>query len=153
MKRIIAIILAALMVFAAAASAMGEENKIWKKGDQGEKVTWIQTRLKELEYLEKEPDGIFDEETEMALMAFQWDQGLLKSGMADSITMKVLETATETKTEAHSCYDLDYWEEAVCYEAEYAPSATASMAMPSATSNKADSWKWNTEAPCCGGRS
>ncbi|QUA54222.1 YfbK domain-containing protein [Aristaeella lactis] len=145
MKRIIAIILAALMVFAAAASAMGEENKIWKKGDQGEKVTWIQTRLKELEYLEKEPDGIFDEETEMALMAFQWDQGLLKSGMADSITMKVLETATETKTEAHSCYDLDYWEEAVCYEAEYAPSATASMAMPSATSNKADSWKWNTE--------
>ena len=32
---------------------MGEENKIWKKGDQGEKVTWIQTRLKELEYLER----------------------------------------------------------------------------------------------------
>ena len=111
MKRIIAIILAALMVFAAAASAMGEENKIWKKGDQGEEVTWIQTRLKELEYLEKDPDGIFDEETEQALQAFQQDQGLLKSGMADSITMKVLETTTEKKSEVRKYYG-DMWEEA-----------------------------------------
>ncbi len=146
MKRIIAIILAALMVFAAAASAMGEENRIWKKGDQGEKVTWIQTRLKELEYLEKEPDGIFDEETEKALMEFQRDQGLLTSGMADSITMKVLETANETKIEAQK-YNGMMWTEAECYEEaiDFAPSATASMPMQSAGTSKADSWKWNTE--------
>ncbi len=146
MKRIIAIILAALLVFAAAASAMGEENRIWKKGDQGEKVTWIQTRLKELEYMEKEPDGIFDEETEKALMEFQRDQGLLTSGMADSITMKVLETANETKTEAQK-YNGMMWTEAECYEEaiDFAPSATASMPMQSAGTSKAGSWKWNTE--------
>ena len=55
MKRITAIILAVLMMLAITTGAMGEENKIWFKGDTGEKVTWIQTRLKELEYLDKEP--------------------------------------------------------------------------------------------------
>ena len=144
MKRILAIILAALMVFAAAASAMGEENKIWKKGDQGEKVTWIQTRLKELEYLEKEPDGIFDEETEEALRTFQQDQGLLKSGMADSITMKVLETTTEKKSEVRQYYN-DMWEEAeACVDLCYAPSGT-SMPMQTSSSYKGNAFEWNTE--------
>ena len=144
MKRIIAIILAALMVFAAAASAMGEENKIWKKGDQGEEVTWIQTRLKELEYLEKDPDGIFDEETEQALQAFQQDQGLLKSGMADSITMKVLETTTEKKSEVRKYYG-DMWEEAeACIDMSYAPSGT-SMPMTMSSSYKGNTFEWNTE--------
>ena len=144
MKRIIAIILAALMVFAAAASAMGEENKIWKKGDQGEEVTWIQTRLKELEYLEKDPDGIFDEETEQALQAFQQDQGLLKSGMADSITMKVLETTTEKKSEVRKYYG-DMWEEAeACIDMSYAPSGTA-MPMTMSSSYKGNAFEWNTE--------
>ena len=144
MKRIIAIILAALMVFAAAASAMGEENKIWKKGDQGEEVTWIQTRLKELEYLEKDPDGIFDEETEQALQAFQQDQGLLKSGMADSITMKVLETTTEKKSEVRKYYG-DMWEEAeACIDMSYAPSGT-SMPMTMSSSYKGNAFEWNTE--------
>ena len=71
MKRITAIILAAVMVMAIAAGAMGEENRIWQKGDTGEKVSWIQMRLKELEYLTRDPDGLFDEETEKALMEFQ----------------------------------------------------------------------------------
>ena len=55
MKRIIALILAVLMVLSLTAAALGEENKIWQKGDTGEKVTWIQTRLKELEYLDRQP--------------------------------------------------------------------------------------------------
>ena len=76
MKRLTAIILAVLMVLTVAAGAMGEENRVWKMGDSGEKVTWIQTRLKELEYLDRDPDGVFDEETEKALREFQWDQGL-----------------------------------------------------------------------------
>ena len=76
MKRFTAMILALLLVLTAAAGAMGEENKIWMKGDQGETVSWIQTRLKELEYLEKEPDGIFDEETEKALLEFQRDRAI-----------------------------------------------------------------------------
>ena len=80
MKKIMAIILAVLMVLSIAASAMGEENRIWQLGDSGEKVTWIQQRLKDLEYLDREPTGTFDEETEEALRAFQWDNGLLKTG-------------------------------------------------------------------------
>ena len=47
MKRFTAMILAVLMILTVAASAMGEENKIWQKGDTGEKVTGIQRRLKD----------------------------------------------------------------------------------------------------------
>ena len=96
MKRFTAMILAVLMILTVAASAMGEENKIWQKGDTGEKVTWIQQRLKDLEYLNREPTGVFDEETEEALRDFQRDNGLLRTGMADEVTMRALETATET---------------------------------------------------------
>ena len=115
MKKITAIILAVLMVLSIAASAMGEENRIWQLGDSGEKVTWIQQRLKDLEYLDREPTGTFDEETEEALRAFQWDNGLLKTGMADSVTMKALETATETRSERESRWSVEY--EDACYEA------------------------------------
>ena len=54
MKRFTAIILAVLMALTAAAAAFGEENRIWQKGDTGEKVAWIQQRLKDLEYLDRE---------------------------------------------------------------------------------------------------
>ena len=94
MKRFTAMILAVLMILTVAASAMGEENKIWQKGDTGEKVTWIQQRLKDLEYLNREPTGVFDEETEEALRDFQRDNGLLRTGMADEVTIRALETAT-----------------------------------------------------------
>ena len=84
MKRFTAMILAVLMILTVAASAMGEENKIWQKGDTGEKVTWIQRRLKDLEYLNREPTGVFDEETEEALRDFQRDRllgGLSELGL------------------------------------------------------------------------
>ena len=146
MKRITAIILAVLMVLAIAAGAVGEENKIWFKGDAGEKVTWIQTRLKELEYLDKEPTGIFDEETERALQEFQRDQRLLVTGMADSITMQALATATEKKSEARSwMYD------SVMYEAtECEASAPMVMATGMPVSNLSGTAAkgmidWNTE--------
>ena len=111
MKRITSIILAVLMALTIAAGAMGEENRIWQAGDTGEKVAWIQSRLKELEYLEGEPTGIFDEKTAEALAEFQSDYGLLQTGMADSVTMKVLETASEKKTEKRAWYYDD-----ICYE-------------------------------------
>ena len=115
MKRITAMILAVLMILSAAACAMGEENKIWGLGDTGEKVTWIQTRLKELEYLEKDPDGVFDEMTEEALKAFQRNNGLLQSGMADTVTMKLLETA-EKKASEFRMNDCEYVYEEASYD-------------------------------------
>ena len=151
MKRITAIILAMLMVLTAAAGAMAEENKIWQAGDRGEKVTWIQTRLKELEYLDKEPDGIFDEETEAALMEFQRDYGLLRTGMADGITMKQLETATDKKSDMRGWYD----DEDVVYEAmadmssvsfsgKSAVNAAAATGMPLSGAVLPNGY-WNTE--------
>ena len=149
MKKITAIILAVLMVLSIAASAMGEENRIWQLGDSGEKVTWIQQRLKDLEYMDREPTGTFDEETEEALRAFQWDNGLLKTGMADSVTMKMLETATETRSERESRWSVEY--EDACYEAAtesysakaaYAPMSTG---MPAAGSTQNGRIDWNTE--------
>ena len=135
MKRITAVILAALMVLTVAAGAMGEENRIWGLGDTGDKVTWIQSRLKELEYLEGEATGVFDEETEEALTEFQSDYGLLRTGMADSTTMKALETATEKKSEKRAWYyDDDYcYEEATVDASAYAGKFVMNSA-PTATS-------------------
>ena len=151
MKRITAIILAALMVLAIAAGAMGEENKIWFKGDKGEKVTWIQTRLKELEYLDKEPTGVFDEDTERALQEFQRSQGLLVTGMADSVTMQMLETTTTKKSETRNWMYEETEYEATTYEAgaSYSDSfMSLSTSMPisgapsAAAKGRID---WNTE--------
>ena len=151
MKRITAIILAVLMVLAIAAGAVGGENKIWFKGDTGEKVTWIQTRLKELEYLDKEPNGIFDEDTERALQEFQRDQGLLVTGMADGITMQALETTTTKKSENRNrAYDDVLYEATEC-EAS-ASYGNASMVMTTGAPMQALSGTaakgmidWNTE--------
>ena len=121
MKKVTAIILAVLMVLGIAASAMGEENRIWQTGDRGEKVTWIQERLKELEYLDREPTGTFDEATAEALKVFQQDHGLLKTGMADSVTMKMLETVTDKRSDLAGRWA---YEEDCYYEAAAAPTSS-----------------------------
>ena len=149
MKRFTAIILVLLMVLAVAAGAMGEENKIWMKGDRGEKVSWIQKRLKELEYLDKDPDGVFDEETEKALLEFQRDQGLLTSGMADKVTLYTLETASEKKTEVRKQrYDIvEYETTEAMFDVSYSMAMSTSMPAPMANAGKG--WfaeqPWNTE--------
>ena len=145
MKRITAVILTVMMILTAAAGAMGEENRIWQKGDEGEKVLWIQTRLKELEYLTREPDGIFDEETEQALQEFQQDQGLLQTGMADSVTLKALETAVQTRTEARARLYMNYLEEAesAVFDGKYA--LATGMPAPAAGAAWTEELPWNTE--------
>ena len=90
MKRIIAWITALMMIMTGMAGAMGEEERIWRRGDSGETVKQIQEKLIELEYLEGEASGTFDEATEEALRRFQWDQGLLETGMAERVTLEVL---------------------------------------------------------------
>ncbi len=152
MKKLTAIILAVLMTLSIAAGAMAEGEKIWQIGDTGEKVTWIQTRLKELEYLDREPTGVFDEATAEALTAFQRNEGLLKTGMADKITIKALETATMKVSDYQSRWANDYeYEDGLCYEAAEAPAMKSYAATPMATSmpaggTAANGWiDWNTE--------
>ena len=147
MKRLTALILALLMTLAVAAGAMGEENRIWQKGDSGEKVLWIQQRLKDLEYLNRDPDGIFDEETETALRNFQRNNGLLATGMADEVTMRVLERATETLSDRNrTVYDDVEWEEGAAYDSYAMPLATAAYA-PTANKSMAAEAEidWNTD--------
>ena len=141
MKRLAALILAVLMVLGTAAAAMAEENKIWQKGDTGERVTWIQTRLKELEYLDRDPTGIFDEETEEALKHFQRHNGLLETGMGDETTLKLLETATVHAGTYDERSDAVYEDSATEYE--YAAPAAGMPVMNGGT--KADMDEWNTD--------
>ena len=138
MKRITAIFMAVMMLIIGAAAAFGEEVTIWRKGDSGEKVQWIQTRLIELEYLEGEADGQFDDDTEAALIRFQRDHYLMATGMADSVTMDFL--ATTTMTADDYAYDV-YTEEAGEYESAavagagyYAKTEAAYAPVPMATS-------------------
>ena len=149
MKRMISIMLAALMALTLCASAMGEENRIWGLGDTGEKVTWIQMRLKELEYTDREPTGVFDEETERALKVFQYEHGLLQTGMADRITMETLETTDQKAWKTQDYGDpwvMEYEESADCY-AEAAMGAVYMTSAPAA--NRAVKGfvqaPWNTE--------
>ncbi len=133
MKRLTAILLAVMLVMISAAAALGEENTIWRKGDTGEKVTWIQSRLIELGYMEGEATGTFDDATEAALIWFQREHSLLATGMADSKTME--ELATADKREERALYEDDWATEAeFCYDyydAAYLSAMPAATAMPS----------------------
>ena len=67
-----------------------------RKGDSGEKGDWIQTEAEGTGIPGGEPTGHLMRRRRKALMEFQRDHGLLETGMADEITMKVLETAQES---------------------------------------------------------
>ena len=84
-------ILVCMMILALVLSCIpGIAEQIWKIGDSGERVSEIQIRLEELGYLSKDVTGDFDEDTEKALLAFQRNNGLLATGMADEITLTIL---------------------------------------------------------------
>lgn len=61
-----------------------------KAGDQGDDVKAMQQRLQSLGYYTGEVNGVFTPETENALMAFQYNNGLLGSGILDQRTYDVL---------------------------------------------------------------
>jgi len=146
MNRWIAGALALVLALGACIAALAEEEHIWQAGDRGEQVSEIQARLKELGYLDREPDGVFDEETERALMLFQEWNGLLETGMADGRTLKMLfsdsaapfvrwENGGMGGTESESVWDA------------FAPAAATSMPALSAKGyafETEEDWGWNT---------
>ncbi len=140
-KKLLAALLVLALVFTALLPAMAESTLL-QKGDTGEKVADLQARLIELGYLAGDADGIFDEDTEAALMTFQRYNGLLATGIADRITLEAVfsENAEKKKTAEKGLYD----------EAEEAGLAYF-MAAPMATSMPAsfgvyskEAWEWNT---------
>ena len=149
MKKIIAALLAAVLALTGMAAAFAEGNEILRKGDSGEKVTWIQTRLIELEYLEGNATGTFDDATEKALQWFQKDNWLLATGMADETTMNVLAECTK-KAYKPTDSGLEWlFGDSVVYEACTEADASVNYApMPMATAaalKMMDTGYWNTE--------
>lgn len=59
-------------------------------GASGSRVTRLQRRLKSLNYLSGEADGVLGSDTQLALTAFQKLNGLKQSGQADAETQRVL---------------------------------------------------------------
>lgn len=148
MKKIMAALLAAVLALAGMAAAFGEGVEIWRKGDSGEKVTWIQTRLIELEYLEGEPTGIFDDATEEALQRFQRENSLLVTGMGDETTLKELEVSTKKARKASATDWWIYEDGTVMYETATEASVNYYAPMPMATASKSmmsESGYFNTE--------
>ena len=125
MKKWIAILMTVMMVLTAASAALADDG-ILRPGDQGEEVTKIQQKLIELEYLEGEATGIFDEATEAAVRRFQQDHWLLVTGMADNVTRRLIETETEHAREDR--WDYNVYEEAeagAVYDSYTMPMMTA----------------------------
>ena len=66
-----------------------------RKGDFTEEVKELQTLLFEAGYLTSQPDGIFGDRTEAAVKAYQADQGLPQTGVADDALIERLRGAEE----------------------------------------------------------
>ena len=149
-RKKLACMLLAVLLLSAALPALGE-NGLWQKGDTGEEVLLIQARLKELGYLENET-GVFDDETEQAVMSFQWINGLLETGMVDGITWTVLfSQSARGAVEAWRSYDAE--DGLAAYEAAgsgflSAYPAPMTTGMPSMAASKQAYYEetdWNTD--------
>ncbi|MDD3336074.1 MAG: peptidoglycan-binding protein [Eubacteriales bacterium] len=69
---------------------MNAEYRTLKNGDDGDDVTRLQERLKELGYLDANATGKFRSATEGAVKSFQSHNGLTADGKADLDTLKLL---------------------------------------------------------------
>ncbi len=103
--------------------AVLQQATVLREGDRGEAVTALQLRLAELHYTQTETDGVYGPGTTEAVFQFQVRNGLLKTGMADRITLETLfsENAVPERQESETLTGL--------YEEE----AETGMAFPSMT--------------------
>ena len=93
MKKLLAAILAVMMLAAAAGAALADGG-ILRPGDTGAGVEALQRKLIELAYLQGEASGTYDPATEEAVRLFQREHSLLVTGMADEVTRRILEAET-----------------------------------------------------------
>jgi len=87
MKKIIAMLLALVLMLSTAALAEFEEIK---RGDKGDRVKEIQTYLKDEGFLSGKADGDFGGGTEKAVIAFQNAKGMVATGVVDEATYNSL---------------------------------------------------------------
>ena len=141
MKKITAILLTVIMLLTAASAAFADDG-ILRPGDRGEEVKKLQEKLIELEYLEGEATGIYDEATETAVRWFQQEHYLLVTGLADNVTRGMIGSETE---HARKREERDYWEMEACEEAGAVYDVYSMPMMPAAgglASNSASKAGW-----------
>jgi peptidoglycan hydrolase-like protein with peptidoglycan-binding domain len=66
----------------AAPAEANQSNGVLRLGDNGQPVSNLQLRLKELGFYQGEVSGVYGPETEAAVLAFQQSQGLIVDGIA-----------------------------------------------------------------------
>lgn len=66
------------------------EDRDLKEGDEGDDVSTLQYRLKDLYYLTSDATGVYDASTTAAIKSFQEDFGLEATGEADAKTQSLL---------------------------------------------------------------
>ncbi|MEZ5406597.1 MAG: L,D-transpeptidase family protein [Acidimicrobiales bacterium] len=92
----VALAVAAALLWAPAAGAAAGApagSSVLKKGATGPEVAALQNQLMGLGYWLGEPDGVFDEDTRHAVIAFQKLSGLARDGVAGPATRSVLDAA------------------------------------------------------------
>ena len=93
MKRILMYLLAFLLI--SCINTIAEGNTL-QKGISGSDVLEIQKVLSSLGYLSSDNvNGIYDDMTELAVLAFQMDNSLEPTGIADLDTQKAITTSNE----------------------------------------------------------
>ena len=150
MKKMLAALMAAIMILTLAVSAALADDGILRPGDKGDEVTAIQQKLIELEYMEGEATGVYDDATEKAVRLFQQEHWLLVTGMADEVTRRILAEETEHYSPQTWNWTWDVEEEAaesgVMYDAYYAPAPMATVAGTAKMSTANGMWPdFNTD--------
>lgn len=136
--RMISLFLALILIVSAVLPALAV-TVICQKGDTGDTVKAVQTRLKELGYLKKWILGRFDDKTEKAVAAFQRAHGLLATGIVDQQTYDLLFS--------EDAQGPTYYMDVEVEEGAYAPTDSLFMyAAPAAKNSVSAAWEtdWNT---------
>ena len=134
MKKTTAIVLTVIMLLTAVSAAFADDG-ILRPGDRGEEVRQLQEKLIELEYLEGEATGVYDEATEAAVVWFQRDHYLLVTGMADNTTRRLIGEETDHAQIRDERYDYDvvYEEAGAMYDAGMPAMTMMPASLPSWT--------------------
>ncbi len=141
-QKIIALLLAVMILLGGLASVTAEENHIWQLGDTGDSVRWIQQRLIDLAYLDaKEASGVYDEATGEAVAWFQREHWLLETGMVDQMTWQLLEQETALAMKAEE----GRYEEALTEEAVFDSYMMPAYAMGTSAPMAWENMPFNTE--------
>ena len=101
MKRLLILVLTGVMTLGMLTMTAAAA---YRRGDQGGKVTTIQTKLKNWGYYSGSVDGVYGKETEDAVRKFQKQNGLTPDGVTGSATLKALGMPAEDNNGSGDVY-------------------------------------------------